>query len=329
MKAIFISLFAFTISTALSAKDKLSNSYDTCIEIESDSCKWLKTNASWCYSKWNVSSYEDQDLAQIEIIGDTLVGDRLCSVLGLYIEGVFVEESRLICFYEEENEQVYFYEDEEFKPLYNFSLDLLPGDTVEFYLPKQFKYYDISGSSGFISPTNEVYKYLILSNEWVTLDNGEVHRISMTQNLLKAEYKGNCFYMGRIINGVGSVTGFLGNFCLQPTAGQPAFFRNFESTDLNYSEADGCIVTSVNSIEQYNINVFPNPTSNLLRLESPDNEILSVALYSSLGQKVKAQVVRNTEVDISVQHLAEGIYLLDVELQNGFRFTEKVIVLDK
>ncbi len=56
----------------------------------------------------------------------------------------FVEGSDLITFYEFENEKVYFYEDDEFKMMYGFSWSVLPGDTVEYYLPQNMALYDIA-----------------------------------------------------------------------------------------------------------------------------------------------------------------------------------------
>lgn len=100
-----------------------------------DTCKWLEDGAEWFYTPWSID-FQDR-LAKIEIIGHTLIGNRLCSVLGLYEEDEFVENSDLIVFYERENEKVYFNENDTFKLMYDFSLSVLPGDTVEFYLPQK------------------------------------------------------------------------------------------------------------------------------------------------------------------------------------------------
>ena len=91
---------------------------------------------------------------------------------------------------------------------------------------------------------------------------------------------------------------------------------------------EGCIVTSVNSVEQYNINIFQNPAYDQLHIYSPENEISKVVVYSSLGQKVLEQVILNTETDISLSEFSAGIYWIDVALRNGGRYTEKVMVLD-
>jgi len=100
------------------------------LQAQTDTCQWLKTNAEWCYSQWSLNP--NQDLAQIDVVGDTLIDNRLCSILGLSDEGVFVEETRLICFYDVDATQVFFYEQDEFKILYDFSPSLMIGDTVTF-----------------------------------------------------------------------------------------------------------------------------------------------------------------------------------------------------
>jgi len=289
--------------------------------VLTDSCKWLINNAKWCYSQWSLNP--NQDLAQIEIIGDTLIGNRLCSVMGLYNEDVFVEGSQLICFYEEENEFVYFYEDEEFKLLYDFSFSVLPGDTVEYFLPTNFNLYDISSGQGYADPSGNSYKYRYLEPEWIQLENGEWLRIMQTMPI--PNENGECFEMGRIIDGVGSDRGFLGKNCPSLPSGFSSFFRNYESVDLTYAEAEGCIVTSVNSVNLSSVKVFPNPTSDVLRIQSVENEIVRVRLFSTLGHKVLHQEIKNMETNISTKEIAPGIYWLDIGFQDGSSYTEKIL----
>ena len=289
--------------------------------LQTDSCKWLIDNAEWCYSQFSLDA--NQELAQVEIIGDTLIGNRLCSVMSLYDEGVLVEESRLVCFYEEENEFVYFYEDEEFRLLYDFSFSVLPGDTVEYFLPSNFNLYDISSGQGYAEPSGNSFKYRYIDQEWIQFDNGEWLRIVQTMPI--PNENGECFEMGRIVDGVGSDRGFLGKNCASLPAGADSFFRNFESADLNYEEAEGCLRTSVNFAEPSSIKVFPNPTSDVLRIQSIDSEILHVNLFSSLGQKVIDLKMQNRETEISVAELASGIYWLEVELRDGTSYVEKVL----
>lgn len=104
--------------------------------IQKDSCKWLEDGAVWHYTPWREGSSEF--LHKIEVVRDTTLGNRVCSVLGVTENGQYIPESELIVFYEWQREEVYFYEDEQWKKLFDFSWSVGPGDTVEFYLPQNF-----------------------------------------------------------------------------------------------------------------------------------------------------------------------------------------------
>ncbi len=293
---------------------------------QQDTCLWLKTNAEWCYAEWANNS--NNDIIQIRILGDTLIENRLCSEMYLFHEGVLVEQSKLICYYDEQSQEVYFNEDDAFKLLYSFSSNLLVGDTVEYFLPSNFVYYDISSTSGSFEPTEESYRYTYQGEEVIELPSGESLRMLITTPaVLNVDY--TRFFYGRIIEGIGPRSGFLGKGPKQLTSGFGPFFRNFESSDLTYIVQEGCLVTSVQDIDIASIQVFPNPISNILNIQSDQGDILRVRLYSSLGQIMLDQSVHNTEIEISVNGFTPGIYWLDVALLNGSRYREKVLVLDR
>jgi len=189
-----------------------------CIEdftVLPDTCRWLAGGAEWYYTPWSID-FQDR-LSKIEIIGDTLIENKVCAILGLYQEEEFVEGSELIVFYEGVDGKVYFYENEAFMVLYDFSSSVMPGDTVEYYLPSNFELYDISSSNGLSVPTSQPYRYLYVSEELVELQNGDELRIVHTQAIPVSESENGCFDMGRIINGIGSSAGFLGRGCTQLT----------------------------------------------------------------------------------------------------------------
>lgn len=292
------------------------------LQAQTDTCQWLKTNAEWCYSQWSLNP--NQDLAQIDVVGDTLIDNRLCSILGLSDEGVFVEETRLICFYDVDATQVFFYEQDEFKILYDFSPSLMIGDTVTFFLPSNFRFYDISSSQGAFEPSGAALRYTILDQEFVELSNDEQLRIIQTQSIPNADNE--YFDLGRIIDGVGSERGLLGRGSNQVTAGWPEIFRNYESLDFDYTELEGCIITSVQDIDKSSIQVFPNPTNSILNIQSNGGEIEDVRMYSSLGQLVLEQSVRNSDVELSVGGFSAGVYVLSIRMQDGSVLNEKVII---
>lgn len=70
------------------------------------------------------------------------------------------------------------------------------------------------------------------------------------------------------------------------------------------------------------VSVYPNPTSNVLNLQTPANvEINSVGLYDILGKQVNARLNNGT---INVSALSQGVYLLKVVTSAG-TLTKKIV----
>lgn len=69
-----------------------------------------------------------------------------------------------------------------------------------------------------------------------------------------------------------------------------------------------------------NFKLYPNPTNDIINLEL-NNEVKNVEIYSLQGQKVLA----STEKQINVSNLANGIYMVRVEDENGAVATQKLI----
>lgn len=287
--------------------------------IVHDTCKWLEDEAEWFYTPWSID-FQDR-LAKIEIISDTLIGNRLCSVLGLFEEDEFVENSDLVVFYERENEKVYFNENDTFKLMYDFSLSVLPGDTVEFYLPQKLMYYDISSSGGDFLPSDKPYLYRNIDQNWVTSQNGEQLRIVRTEPLLNQD--GECFDLGNIINGVGSDFGLMGRYCAQLLGGKPEYFRCFKSNSLEYTEVNGeCLVTSTDDyISSDLISISPNPVSDLLHIEA-DIQLRQMILRDITGQVHYSGAYR-TSLDMS--EYPRGVYLLTLMSYEGLYVHRKVL----
>jgi hypothetical protein len=82
----------------------------------------------------------------------------------------------------------------------------------------------------------------------------------------------------------------------------------------------------VNEEENNSIQVYPNPTSSSITLESGNNNLIqSINLYSMEGRLVKSLVVgRSSLVEVDLKELSAGIYFLDCVGENG---SEKVKVV--
>ncbi len=69
------------------------------------------------------------------------------------------------------------------------------------------------------------------------------------------------------------------------------------------------------------ISIYPNPTENILNVIS-DYQIESIKIYSLLGQLIQDNTNKN---NIDVTSLTNGIYLAEIELENGQTISKKIV----
>jgi hypothetical protein len=61
--------------------------------------------------------------------------------------------------------------------------------------------------------------------------------------------------------------------------------------------------------------VFPNPSNSVIHINSKDKIILSIELFSSIGERV--EVVSDNFDTIDISHLSKGLYYLKVHTESG------------
>ncbi len=73
------------------------------------------------------------------------------------------------------------------------------------------------------------------------------------------------------------------------------------------------------------INIYPNPASNFIKIESSDN--LRLQIFGTDGRKIRQQVniQKNTPLEISLNNYVNGLYFFKFE-KNGLTSTQKVVV---
>ena len=69
------------------------------------------------------------------------------------------------------------------------------------------------------------------------------------------------------------------------------------------------------------VDVYPNPTSGIININTNVNEVLNVRLYSTQGQLIKSEIINGKSVDYS--GLDNGIYILSITSENQ-TFTKKI-----
>lgn len=116
-------------------------------------------------------------------------------------------------------------------------------------------------------------------------------------------------YIGQTIpSGANPVVGFIGEF-----GGSP------QLTSRSLSD-----VLSVNSFEQNNFGLYPNPTSlGYVNITSNNTAAMSVAVYDVLGKQVLNQTVGNNRLNVTT--LTSGIYILKIS-QDKSTITKKLVI---
>ncbi|MEM1120099.1 MAG: hypothetical protein AAGJ18_06590 [Bacteroidota bacterium] len=138
-----------------------------------DSCHWLKTDAAWYYRPW-VAEYQEK-VTKVAVVGDTIINNRVCALLGVFEQDTLVENSQLIVFYDLENKQVFFYEFGQFKLLYDFSFLAPPEDTTTFFVPQNSNAYDISSSKSLvILPEDNPYSLIVFSYDTIAAEDSSL-----------------------------------------------------------------------------------------------------------------------------------------------------------
>lgn len=76
--------------------------------------------------------------------------------------------------------------------------------------------------------------------------------------------------------------------------------------------------------DNMSILIYPNPTNNIININSNNVEIKQISIYNILGQLVKNNLNNQTTIDVS--DLKSGTYLISIETENGIQ-TQKFIKL--
>ncbi|MEZ4721080.1 MAG: carboxypeptidase regulatory-like domain-containing protein [Flavobacteriales bacterium] len=95
------------------------------------------------------------------------------------------------------------------------------------------------------------------------------------------------------------------------------------TSDRNF-EVQGNVIKPItpNGIEVLNassIRVYPNPTQSTLNVNSESVDAKSWAIYNILGERVmgESSLTNQAQINIDVQNLPDGNYILQVETENG------------
>ncbi|NSW46416.1 MAG: T9SS type A sorting domain-containing protein, partial [Bacteroidales bacterium] len=82
---------------------------------------------------------------------------------------------------------------------------------------------------------------------------------------------------------------------------------------------------SKQTLNSNNIQLLPNPTNDILVLQSNETENYSVEIYDIMGQLI-AKTNINANENISVGHLKRGLYIFKIFNQNELVQIQKIVL---
>ncbi len=104
-------------------------------------------------------------------------------------------------------------------------------------------------------------------------------------------------------------------------------WQNDQSNTIKYRigtfTPDTVVISSVNEIAENNFSVYPNPTNDLLTIQSTNNESFSLSISNSIGEIIYASVF-TANCQLSTANYSSGIYFIQIKTAKK-SFTQKFV----
>ena len=111
-------------------------------------------------------------------------------------------------------------------------------------------------------------------------------------------------------------------------SGQVTKFKDWIQTRLNWLDGHmvGNFTSNENPETEFSYRIFPNPTHDLLYLES-SSEIQSIGIYSSNGTCVTTKYgISGFSMKISVSGFSPGLYLVRLKTKGNQTISSKLVI---
>ena len=73
--------------------------------------------------------------------------------------------------------------------------------------------------------------------------------------------------------------------------------------------------------------LFPNPASKSVYLNTGSLDVKFLSILDLTGKKISSVQLDSREIQLNIEKLNSGTYLLQLELMNGLLFTKSLVVL--
>jgi len=290
---------------------------EDCWFVEYNTCNYLQGDAEWFFSPWIMNCNEPY-LHKIEVIGDSIVDYRLCSVVAIIENGNMVAGSELVLHYG--LTRVDFYEDGVFRNLYNFDPGLQVGDILTYSLPKNFHHYNIYAID--YMPNDMFFENRITEINMIDNGSGDLVREFITEPIFENDVEEECHWMRRIIEGAGATSGLLGQGCILIADGCFDGMTCHFSGDFSYTISSGqCVPSSVIELPESELSIYPNPFTEEFSFKT-DLEFEFVELYSFDGRMLLKEKYSQS---IKLNDIQTGMYLILLKDKRGDTVVRKIV----
>ncbi len=271
-----------------------------------DSQTWLQDGQTWQYYVFGGFIFDNYGTHTLQVTGDTVVQGKSCKVV-THFPLVGNPFGRFVY---EEGDKVYEYDSfsETFHKIYDFTLS--SGGIVQ-----------MKSGSYTVSSTGEI----------------EINGINRRYQIAKFGSSSN----GRmIIEGIGMVgkphlndplscSYFFpqGDFyCSAAFDGWNVYFRCFSGENFYYSPFDECTLTADTLVPEPGppVQVYPNPVSDYLRIETEGVSVMKASIYGLRGQTVWQGQPENGEIDL--RSFPTGLFFVKCLLDDGSVYSQLISV---
>ncbi|MFK7758052.1 MAG: T9SS type A sorting domain-containing protein [Flavobacteriales bacterium] len=296
------------------------------VPFPTDSATWKEA------TQWIALGYNPWLPVEYKMNGDTLISGLTYSKIQMnLIDNPYGSSGQYYIggLREDENKKVYFRPDslvvDEDTAFYYVLPFLFPSDTTE-YLLYDFSQIEVGDTLvDYYNPNPNDFD--IVSGIDSTLIGDQYRKVYEFTNSFFS------FPTSFFIEGIGSSLGLFAPFGNPFAPGVTDYqLTCFTHEDVFFEnpyeqEVTDCLL--LNSISEQSASLFqlyPNPSSQNLTLESSGSPILSVLIYDQTGTTVKSDLeVNRNQLVIDVSDLASGLYFINIKTDQGLQ-TEKLII---
>src|SRR5574344_1424713 len=316
------------------------------VAIANAQIEFAPVGAEWNYSHKDTLSgytYKYQNMNYISE-KDTMVLGNNCKLINggglIELSGyppTSVHFSEIIY---QDNSTIYYYFQEQFRKIFDFSLEL--GDSIDI----EFKTNKVNS---FNYDSTIVIRCIVDGITLDTINGSEIktfsvipHNFSLYHpNIMLTDLKSHYFFNERYLhNAITSIESFIPNTTTNGTLCEPPLIFNLTcynennfsyTTDWWLEEDKHCDFSGtiyVENIENKEIKFFPNPVIDNITIQNNENDINLVEIVDLLGKvHVSLSIESNSDICINLSNLQKGVYFLKMSYNKNNSITKKIIKL--